>query len=230
MKNSIWYLSLALLSSLGLANTFSTHAYGQSSGAAPQTSPGQGSPTVSCGSAPCPQTGGQGSISNGGKRYTPPPPKTEEQKEKIEKQGRYDDLFSQLEAQERLAKSYEDAGDASNAVSWRADFARKSGLTPEEAEIVKRIGVQFRKDRETLSANYYAAIAAAHAQHIKPQDSPDFVDVKQKRDTLFPKTMADLLTALGSKSFTRLDGYTRHMHDNDRVLYRTPDKPNGGAK
>ena len=36
----------------------------------------------------------------------------------------------------------------------------------------------------------------------------------------FPKAMAELLTALGSRSFSRLDGYSRHFLDNARVLTR----------
>lgn len=222
-------LSLALLAALALSSLIQS-IFAQT------VSPATGAcgelpcPTATCGSGPCPQSGGQGSISNGGKRYTPPPAKTEEQKEKIEKQGRYDDLFSQLEAQERLAKSYEDAGDAPNAASWRADFARKSGLTPEEAGIVKKIALNYRKESAALMEQRAALINLGTNPSQLTANRLQASAIQKQILDLFAKAMSDLLVALGSESFTRLDAYTRHMHDNDRVFYGTPDKAIRGSK
>lgn len=94
MKTYVRTISVALLASvwlLALVQSATAQATSPTTGACGQ----QPCPTASCGSGPCPQNSGQSSISNGGKRYTPPPPKTEGEKARIEQQGRYDDLFAQ---------------------------------------------------------------------------------------------------------------------------------------
>jgi hypothetical protein len=150
-----------------------------------------------------------------------PPPLTPEQQERKDQDKRYSGLFGSLEADENLAQRLDATGDSANAASWRADFARKSGLTPEEAEIVKKIGAQYQKDFWALNASCradqltarrtYGADREAKAKFLKDSTC-------QQLYNLIPKAMADLLTALGSRSFTRLDGYTRHMFDNAKIL------------
>jgi hypothetical protein len=144
---------------------------------------------------------------------------TPEQIERREQEKRYSILFASLEGDEQLAQQSEAAGDTSNAASWRADFARKSGLTPEEAEIVKKIAVQYSQDQISLNAACHDdQLAARHT--YGPNAGPGFLGIPscQQLMNLFPKAMADLVAALGSRSFSRLDGYALHFLDNARVL------------
>jgi hypothetical protein len=152
-----------------------------------------------------------------------PPPLTPEQQERRDQERRYSGLFADLEGLERLAQSYETAGDTANAASWRADFARKSGLTPEEAETVKKIAAQYRKDFVDLNESCRADQLIARRNYGGDRAAKSkFLEAStcQQLWNLLPKAIADLLTALGSRSFTRLDGYTRHMNDNAKILYR----------
>ena len=220
MKASIWHISLVLLIACGLPGNPSTFAYGQAhptgqSGSGVQTTP------AACDNPPCvlyPEPHGPGL--NTGKTVQMPPPLTPEQQARREQEHRYVDLFGDLEGIERLAQSYETAGDSSNAASWRADFARKSGLTPEEAEIVKKIAAKYRKDFVDLNESCRADQLTARRTYAGDPDARrKFLEGStcQQLYNLIPKAMADLLTALGSRSFTRLDGYTRHMNDNAKV-------------
>ncbi|MGO8757908.1 MAG: hypothetical protein ACLQG3_07270 [Terracidiphilus sp.] len=141
----------------------------------------------------------------------------------MDEEKRYSMLFASIGADEDLARREAAAGRPDEAASWRRDFARKSGLTPEEAEIVKKIAAQYRKDQVTLNAKCRADLLAMKAtfdaEHAAGEEySP--VPSCDSLKTLFPKAMADLLTALGSRSFSRLDGYSRHFLDNARVLSR----------
>jgi hypothetical protein len=148
-----------------------------------------------------------------------PPPLTPEQKARMEEENRYSGLFAHLEGQERLAQRLEAAGDTANAASWRAYFARKSGLTSEEAEIVKKIAAQSRQDQISLNAACQAdQLAARHTYGAHA--GPGFLEIPacQQLMNLLPKAIADLVSALGSRSFTQLDGYTLHMHDNARTF------------
>jgi nucleoid-associated protein YejK len=162
-----------------------------------------------------------------------PPPLTPEQQERRDQERRYVGLFADLEAYEKLAQRLDAAGDTVNAASWRADFARKSGLTPEEAEIVKKIGVQYRKDQVDLGESCRADQLTARHTYGQDRDARrKFLEGStcQQLYNLIPKAMADLLTALGSRSFTRLDGYTRHMNDNAKILYRQGQPANGQSQ
>jgi len=219
MKASIWRISLVLLIALGLLSAHSISAYGQ---ALPTARSGSGVGLAACDNPPCVMES-HGPGLNTGKTVQMPPPLTPEQQARREQEHRYVDLFGDLEGIERLAQSYETAGDSSNAASWRADFARKSGLTPEEAEIVKKIAAQYRKDFVDLNESCRAdQLTARRTYGGDPDARRKFLEGStcQQLYNLIPKAMADLLTALGSRSFTRLDGYTRHMHDNAKILYR----------
>jgi hypothetical protein len=159
-----------------------------------------------------------------GKQQVVIPAMTPERAARIDQEMRYVRLFGQQEGFELLAKSYEAKGDTAAAASWRAEFARRSGLTPEEAEKVKRIATQYTQDFLGLNADCTHALLTALAAHVKVQHSdPKSIPVScQRFDVLFPKVMADLLAALGSESFTRLDSYTRHRLDNARPPTPSP--------
>lgn len=220
MKTSILHLPLVLLVVLGLASTISAYVYGQEPPTA-RSGSGVGRPAA-CDNPPCVMES-YGPGLNTGQNVPMPPPLTPEQQERRDQERRYSGLFGDLEGLERLAQSYEAAGDTVNAASWRADFARKSGLTPEDAEIVKRIAAQYLKDFVALNESCRTdQLTARHTYGTDQAARSKFLETstcKQLRD-LLPKTLSDLLVALGSKSFTRLDGYTRHMFDNARVLNR----------
>ena len=216
MKTSILHLSLALLAATGIAISAATVAYGQ---APPTGQSGSGAGLAACDNPPCVMES-HGPGLNTGKKVPMPPPLTPEQQERRDQERRYTALFAHLEGHERLAQSYEAAGDSANAASWRADFARKSGLTPEEAEIVKKIAAKYRKDFVDLNESCRADQLTARRTYAGDPDARrKFLEGStcQQLYNLIPKAMADLLTALGSRSFTRLDGYTRHMNDNAKV-------------
>ena len=167
MKVSISYSSLVLVACFALASTPSTSAYGQ---APPTGQSGSGvqSTPAACDNPPCVMESHGPGLSTG-QKHAIPAPLTPEQQERKDQEKRYTRLFASLEADENLAQRLDAAGDTVNAASWRADFARKSGLTPEEAEIVKKIGVQYRKDQITLNASCHAdLLAARHTYGVKP--------------------------------------------------------------
>lgn len=139
MKASMIFVPvLGFLSTLSICAQGQTPPTGQSgSGVDLGTCDNPPCATVSCGGKPCPQDGRPATIGTGRPAH-PIPPMTPERKAKIEEEMRYGGLFAGLEADEQLAQRLEAEGDAVNAASWRADFARKSGLTPGEAETVKR--------------------------------------------------------------------------------------------
>ncbi len=219
MKTSIWHLPLTLLAAFGMACTPSTRAYGQ---APPTGQSGSGvqSTPAACDNPPCVMES-HGPGLNTGQKHAMPAPLTPEQQERKDQEKRYTRLFASLEADENLAQRLDAAGDTVNAASWRADFARKSGLTPEEAEIVKKIGAQYRRDQVTLNASCHADLLAARHTY-GAQAGPKFLDVPscQQLWNLTTKAVGDIISVLGSRSYSRLDGYTRHMLDNARILYR----------
>ncbi len=225
MKVSILHLSLALLAGFGLASTLTTRAVGQQPPTG-QNGSGAGG-AAACDNPPCVMES-HGPGLNTGIRRKMPPPLTPEQQAHMEEDRRYSGLFASLEADEKLAQRTEEAGDTANAASWRADFARKSGLTPEEAEIVKKIGAQVRQDQISLNAACQSDQSAARRAYGAGA-GPKFLDIPacQQLMNLLQKAQSDLLVALGSRSFTRLDGYTRHMFDNARILSRQGQPANG---
>jgi hypothetical protein len=135
---------------------------------------------------------------------------------------RYSRLFSEIAAQERMAQQEQDAGHSEAAASWHGYFAAKSGLTPQEAEKVKKIGAKYIQEAQALQAKRIEAIRAArHADpgvRVSRFNSPEIAAVEKEIDDLLPNTKAELITALGSKSFTRLDSYTIHSHESAITL------------
>jgi len=233
MKNTTWSLTFALLIGLTLTSSISKCIHGQQP-QPPSGEHGSGIGLAVCDNPPCAPlpSGGRSTNIATGKHHTIQAP-TPEQIERRALEKRYSGLFAHLEALEDLARREEAAGDTSNAASWRADFARKSGLTPEEAEIVKKIAAQYRVDFVALNADCRADLMAAQkAYAVERTAESKFPEIPtcDKLRNLFPKVMADLLTALGSRSFSRLDGYALHLDDNARILYRQRQPANGQSQ
>jgi hypothetical protein len=220
MKTSILYLSFLLLAGLGLASALTARAYGQ---APPTGQSGSGvqSTPAACDNPPCVMESHGPGLSTG-KKHSVPPPLTEEEIRLRDQERRYVDLFSQLSAQEDMAKRAEAGGNTEMAAAWRGRFARMSGLTTEEAEIVKKIGAKFQIDRRSANDNYVSTLVAARkaypGDYHSQNNSPDFAAARDRLQNLTPNVIANLVTALGSRSFTRLDSYTLHMHDNAKPL------------
>lgn len=227
MKSSIWKVFLLLIG-LGLPSV-GLRAYGQSPPTGQSGSGVQSTPPA-CDNPPCSplpsETGASGQdgrrVSGSAGRKGVPAPPDPGQIERMDQEMRYSGLFASLEADEKLAQQLEASGDSVNAASWRANFSRKSGLTLEEAEAVKKIAAQYRKDSDTLNAGCHADLLAARRAY-GANGGPKFLEIPacQQLRNLFPRAMANLTTALGSRSFTRLDSYTLHMDDNLKPLTRT---------
>jgi hypothetical protein len=135
---------------------------------------------------------------------------------------RYSRLFGEIDGLEQAAQREEKAGHNEVAASYRGYFAAKSGLTPEEAETVKKIGEKYTQDWWAWQSKYRETILAV--RHANPGvrmsrlNSPEIASVEQERVSLFTNMKAELIQALGSRSFTRLDSYTLHSHNNAKAL------------
>jgi hypothetical protein len=153
-----------------------------------------------------------------------PPPLTPEQQQAQNEQFRYEDLFSTLAFHERNAQTEDAAGHPDMAAGWRGYFAKKSGLTSDEAETVKKIAEEYLKEREITQKNYMDAMLTARSlpHTVRPSrlNTPAIAEAQDAMDSLFPSVKAKLVSALGSRSFSQLDGYTLHMHDNARKFTR----------
>jgi hypothetical protein len=137
-------------------------------------------------------------------------------------EARYHLLFGEIAAQEKMAQSEEAAGHMEAAASWRAHFAKESGLTQEEAEAVKKIAVEYGQKATDWQAKYRETIQAVRRANpgvrMGRRNSPEIAALEQEREDLFPNVKAELVRTLGSRRFTQLDSYTVHSHDNARVL------------
>jgi len=145
---------------------------------------------------------------------------TAEQQRIHDQELRYSDLFADLALYERKAQSEDAAGRAAMAAGWRGYFAKKSGLTEADAEIVKEIGKEYEQRRDEVNKAYRRAVSEAraepHTARPSRHNTPAIAEAEDALYGLFPETMAKLVSALGQRSFTRLDSYTIHMHDNSR--------------
>lgn len=195
--------------SSGGSTTSQTTTSGPGQGAA---SPGQ---TLPCSNPPCTRM-------PTGKHHGAPPSPTPAQREQFEQEMRFGSLFAHLDMEEREAEAEEKAGHTEMANAWRADFARKSGLTADEAAKVKQIAAQYLLDHQAASENLRSTLIAVRQANpgvrMSATNSPEIAAAQQRMKDLFPKAVADLLAALGPESFSRLDGYTRHMHDQSRIV------------
>jgi hypothetical protein len=121
-----------------------------------------------------------------------------------------------------MAQSEEAAGHNENAAGWRGRFARRSGLTPDEAEIVKKLAAKYTQDRHAAYSKYRDAYLAARRANpgvrVTRVSSPELAAAAQEREALFPNLKAELIRQLGSRSFSRLDAYSLHRLDNARTI------------
>jgi len=176
-----------------------------------------------CDPAPCPTPGSSAPNvwTPNGKGQPTHAPKTPEELAEQNREMRYGMLFSRLEADEKSAQRYDSAGDAATAAAWRGHFAKQSGLRPEEADAIKKIAQDYLRERDVRTKRYMDARSAALASHEQKHPSrintPEIADAEDSLKALFPTVIANLLSALGSRSFSRLDSYTIHMHENARV-------------
>ena len=151
-----------------------------------------------------------------------PIPSTQEELKRRDQGMRYAGLFSHLEADERSAREAEASGNLQLAAAWRGHFYKMSGLTEEQVEIVKKIGQEFILQRDVRQQAYNSALLAArsapHAERPSRHNTPALADAEDSIRSLMPETIAKLVSALGSRTFSQLDSYTIHMFDNSRVL------------
>lgn len=225
MKTSIWHSPQALLTAFGLLSALSIFAYGQSptatqgtpisqSDTGSSTPPESTTSTAVCAHTPCT------SVATGRRSTAPPPGPIQFTAAQLEEM-RYMRLFSEIEAQERMAEQEGAAGHSDAAASWRGYFAKHSGLTQEDAETVKKIASDYKPKWEALQSKLRAANLAVRP--VKGRDPIGYkgsteyaalLAVNQERDSLFPRVKAELISALGSRSFSRLDSYTLHPRGN----------------
>jgi hypothetical protein len=134
---------------------------------------------------------------------------------------RYGRLFGEIAGLEQAAQREDNAGHNEVAASYRGYLAAKSGLTQEEVEIVKKIGTKYGQDSWAWQSKYRETILAvrhANPDRMSRLNSPEIAAVKHEKEILFTNMKVELIQALGSKSFTRLDSYMRHSHDNAKSL------------
>jgi hypothetical protein len=147
---------------------------------------------------------------------------------------RYGLLFSEIDAQEKMAQAETAAGHADAAASWHSFLATQSGLAPESAEIVKKIGAEYlRKAQALQQERIRVTIAVRHANpgaHMSRFNSPEIAKVEQEIDALLPSVKLELIQALGPKAFTQLDSYTLHSHDRTRRLDPSALGPNSSVQ
>ena len=209
-----------LLVGLGPACVHTTRAYGQTTDTG-QSTTGTASSDGSLNTGVCPQPPCSMGAPTGRKSTAPPPGPRVFTAFELEEM-RYGRLFGEIAGQEQMAKQEEDAGHSEAAASWHGYFANKSGLTQEEADIVKKIAAKYSQDWLAFQSKERVTILAV--RHANPGvrmsrfNSPEIAALEQERVSLFTNMKAELIRALGSKSFTRLDSYTLHSHDNARYL------------
>jgi hypothetical protein len=146
---------------------------------------------------------------------------------------RYERLFAELDGQERIAKREEDAGNTQTAAAWRGYFAKQSGLTPDEAETVKKLATQYKGERIAARARWASAFRSVRDANpgvrMTRFNSPELDATYREREALLPNFKAELVTALGSRSFTQLDSYMIHGHDHEKSLDSRPAPAEAGS-
>jgi len=215
MKISILYLSFALLACLGLAGTLSTRAFGQVSLSVTSADEGchwgDGTGTGSI-ESPIPEN--MRHVPSGGDAKPPAdwnPPDTEENL-------RFWGFFGELRGWDKIAKCYEDKGDAGWADHFRTKLERESGLTSSEAAEVKRIVFQYFQDDQNAENQMSEIRSRAIADYPNSWKSviysdPEYIALHKQKSNLLNQTIAQLVSTLGSRPFTKLDLYTRHYKD-----------------
>jgi hypothetical protein len=209
MKNSIWHLSIALLVGLGLACTFPKPALGQSENIGPNAK----NNSISAPPAHVPW-------SNGGPMVRPEgwvKPHSEEEL-------RFFGLFAGLKGYEETAKKLDDEGNSGWAEHYRTKLERESGLTATEAEQVKQIALQYFQDLVTNGEKSRAIqerimAESPHSWRQAIFSDPEYAALHEQKENQMNQAIAKLVSILGSRSFTKLDFYTRHMDDQMKAAH-----------
>jgi len=145
-------------------------------------------------------------------------------------ESRYSFVFAELGGQEQAARNEDAAGHAKAAASWRGYLAAKSGLTADEAEIVKKIGAKYLQDWWAFQSKEREQLLAIRRANpgvrMSRYNSPEIAALEQERKSIFENAKAELVAELGQKSFTRLDSYILHRYDNARILSQTGQQRN----
>jgi hypothetical protein len=235
MKVSIWHLSFVLLAGLGLAGTLSTRAFGQVG------------VTVTSADEGC--SGGTGGTSGLGSVVSAPPAQQPHSfggprvvpegwyKPHSEEELRFRGFFMELRAWDEIAKCYSDKGDAGWADHMRSKLERESGLTASEADQVKQIMYQYFQDLET---NDQKSRAIQERMMAESPDSwrqaifsdPEYAALHEQHENLTNQAVAQLVSTLGSRPFTKLDLYTRHYKDRMKAAQdrKQAESSQGGAQ
>jgi len=155
-----------------------------------------------------------------GTSTTPLAPRSRVTCEDTSPEARYDSFFRVLIGWDEAAKtSLSAGGDAEMAEAWRTRLQKYSGLTAEEAEQVKQVARKYLADRQSFEQKAAAIASQYRATHPYEQRKlndpvpPEFAPLRQESLDLVHHAIAELVTALGSRSFSRLDLYTIHMDD-----------------
>jgi hypothetical protein len=102
---------------------------------------------------------------------------------------RYVGFFNQVYTWDLFAKQADKSGDAGWAEHWRTRLQKMSGLTAVQADAVTKVALKWQADVSTGA--------------ITPNG----------RDESVNRCIAELVATLGSRPFSRLDQFTRHMND-----------------
>jgi hypothetical protein len=106
---------------------------------------------------------------------------------------------------------------------------RESAITPEEAANVRQIVTQYFKDEEARSARVQEirsqAIASGGDSCQAVFSDPDYMALHKQQWGLIDQSIAQLVSALGARSFSRLDLYTRHMNDRSNATQSSHQTP-----
>jgi len=214
MKTSIWHLTFVLLVGCGLASVLPKPACGQDT----QSAPTDGSATVPSGhnvvppNVPHPgQHTGQATNCVIGQ---PPAGHIVESEEVM----RYEGFFMVVRGWDDAAKSTDaTGGDHGMAEAWRTRLKKQSGLTSSEADEVKKIAYQYLEDDAAWAQRFVEAGYQARTDHPNAMPgsypTPEIDALRREHIDLVNKAIANLVTTLGSRSFSRLDLFTRHMDD-----------------
>jgi hypothetical protein len=206
MKTSLGHYLFVLLACFGLMSAILNCAHGQhtkssttAESTTAQSAPNQSLPehtVITLGNPP--------------EGYIPP----------SEEVSRYLYFFGQLRAWNEVAKKEEDAGNTGWAEHWRTRLEKRSGLTAAEADQVKKIAFQYFQDDKSLRQRSMDADIQSGSPKLRHHNigeklviSPEASALMKEHYDLVNKAIAQLVTDLGSRSFSKLDLFTRHMDD-----------------
>jgi hypothetical protein len=149
-------------------------------------------------------------------------------------------LFNEVISDDAVADQSAKKGELDWADAWRSRLEKQSALSAAEATQVKQIAAQWKQDeadRMQRAAEVAAKWRSTHPPTVvngrpsrpSPYTDPEHRALNQEQWDLVNKAIAQLVTTLGTKSFARLDLYTRHMDDQMKAM-EVPCKPADPSK